>query len=128
MIKEIILYEKCPFSALFLFIVLLSLPFFTGSYYIWQIITIASIYSVWAMSWDIFSGYTGQISFGHAFFIGVGGFLSAIINKRFGIDPWFTIFNGNFCFRLLRTYRRNTYSKVAGTIFCDDYFGSESLY
>jgi len=90
------LYRKFSVSALLLFIILLSLPLFTNSFYIWQIITIASIYSVWAMSWDFFSGYTGQISFGHAFFIGVGGFFSAIINKRFGIDPWFTILMGTF--------------------------------
>ncbi|MFW6333637.1 MAG: ABC transporter permease subunit, partial [Desulfosalsimonas sp.] len=89
---ETSLFRKdIPFSAFLLFAALAVVPLFTDSFYIWQVVAMASLYAVWAMSWDIFSGYLGQISFGHAFFIGTGGFIAAILNKNLGLDPWITI-------------------------------------
>lgn len=42
---------------------------------------------VFAMSWDIVSGYTGQISLGHTFFFGLGGYTSTILNLQHGVTP-----------------------------------------
>lgn len=58
-------------------IVLLTLPNFV-SFNLLTILTLANIWAVFAMSWDILSGYTGQINFGHAFSIGIGGYFSAL--------------------------------------------------
>ncbi len=41
---------------------------------------------IFAISWDLLSGRTGYISFGHPFLIGIGAYTSAILTKRFGID------------------------------------------
>lgn len=42
---------------------------------------------MFAMSWDVVSGYTGQLSFGHAFFFALGGYGSAILNLQHGLHP-----------------------------------------
>ena len=48
----------------------------------------ALFFATWVMSWDFVSGYTGEISFGHALFFGVGGYTSGMLNLHHGIDPW----------------------------------------
>jgi len=58
--------------------VALMLAYAWGDFNLLTILTMANIWAVFAVSWDILSGYTGQISFGHAFFIGVGGYVSAL--------------------------------------------------
>lgn len=45
----------------------------------------ANFVAVFAISWDVLSGRTGYISFGHPFLIGVGGYATAIMSKRYGI-------------------------------------------
>ena len=41
--------------------------------------------SIFAISWDILSGRTGYISFGHPFLIGIGAYTTAILTKRFDV-------------------------------------------
>ncbi len=43
----------------------------------------ANFLAVFAISWDVLSGRTGYISFGHPFLIGIGAYTSAILTKRF---------------------------------------------
>jgi branched-chain amino acid transport system permease protein len=45
-----------------------------------------------AVAWNIFSGYTGYISLGHAVFYGVGGYALAIMCKDWNIQGGFTPF------------------------------------
>lgn len=42
---------------------------------------------MFAMSWDFFSGYTGQISLGHTIFFAVGGYTSAVLDLEYGLSP-----------------------------------------
>ena len=46
-----------------------------------SVIATANCYVIFAASWDIVSGYTGQVSFGHAAFIGAGGFTVGLLSK-----------------------------------------------
>ncbi|NHN57671.1 MULTISPECIES: branched-chain amino acid ABC transporter permease [Halorussus] len=57
-------------------------------------LTGALYFAVFAMSWDAVSGYTGQISFGHALFFAVGGYTSALLNLHWGFDPALTVVAG----------------------------------
>ena len=50
-------------------------------------LTSALFFAMFAMSWDVVSGYTGQISFGHALFFTVGGYGSALLNLELGVPP-----------------------------------------
>ncbi len=45
------------------------------------IIQKAAILVIFAVSWDLLSGYSGQISFGHALFLGMGGYLAVMIRE-----------------------------------------------
>lgn len=45
----------------------------------------ANYVALFAISWDILSGRTGYISFGHPFLIGVGAYSTAILTKRFDV-------------------------------------------
>lgn len=51
----------------------------------------ALYFAMFAMSWDAVSGYTGDISFGHALFFTVGGYTSALLNLEFALPLWITI-------------------------------------
>ena len=42
-----------------------------------QVVGTANFFVMFAASWDILSGYTGQVNFGHAAFIGVGAYTVA---------------------------------------------------
>ena len=49
-------------------------------------IIFANYLAIFAISWDLLSGRTGYISFGHPFLIGIGAYTIAILTKRFGVD------------------------------------------
>ncbi len=79
------------FAAFLLFLLLLILPL-TGlsSYYLRMLIS-ANILAIFAASWDLLVGRTGQISLGHAIFYGMGGYSTAILFKYFQLPIWITI-------------------------------------
>lgn len=47
----------------------------------------ASYLAIFAMSWDIMSGYTGYVSFGHPFLIGLASYVTAILSNQGGFQP-----------------------------------------
>ena len=72
-------------------LMLLLLPLLTKDMYILRILAIAAIFSIFAASWDLLSGYVGQVSFGHALFFGVAAYTTALLNLRLGWSPLITI-------------------------------------
>jgi branched-chain amino acid transport system permease protein len=77
--------------ALVFFILLLFVPLITGEPYILRTLIFANIFAIFAVSWDLLSGYTGQVNFGHALFFGVAAYTSALLNLKLGMPPWATI-------------------------------------
>jgi len=69
-------------------IVLIGLPLINQDPYIIRIVILTSIFAILAASWDLLSGFTGQMNFGHALFFGVGAYSSALINLHAHIPPW----------------------------------------
>ena len=63
--------------------VMFVLPQFVPSNYI-RIAIMANYLAIFAMSWDILSGYTGYVSFGHPFIIGIASYATAIMTGRMG--------------------------------------------
>ncbi|MDG2176314.1 MAG: branched-chain amino acid ABC transporter ATP-binding protein/permease [Gammaproteobacteria bacterium] len=61
-----------------------------NSYYL-LIMTIVPIWAVMGLSWNLFSGYSGLISFGHAAFFGLGAYLVALCMVVWNLNPWLTI-------------------------------------
>ena len=70
---------------------LFLLPLITTHPYYLRILIMASIFALFAASWDLLSGFTGQISFGHALFFGVAAYTSALLNLNIGLPTWLTI-------------------------------------
>jgi branched-chain amino acid transport system permease protein len=54
-------------------------------------IIFANFLAIFAISWDVLSGRTGYISFGHPFLIGIGAYTTAILTKRFDFPIEFSI-------------------------------------
>lgn len=52
--------------------VLLGWPFVTGTPYLLNLATGAAIWGIFAVSYDLIIGWTGEISFGHALYFGLG--------------------------------------------------------
>jgi branched-chain amino acid transport system permease protein len=73
------------------FLFLLSLPLFSNDSYLLRILILTSIFAILAASWDLLSGFTGQMNFGHALFFGVGAYTAALLNLHFRIPPWGSI-------------------------------------
>jgi len=70
---------------------LLILPFVMPSMYWQRVISIVCIYALLAISFDLLAHFVGLVSLGGALFIGVGGYLSAIMNTSFGFPPLLAI-------------------------------------
>ncbi|HUJ73283.1 MAG TPA: branched-chain amino acid ABC transporter ATP-binding protein/permease [bacterium] len=72
----------------------LSLAYSIDSKYYQLMITLMVLWSVMALSWNMLSGYSGLISFGHASFWGLGAYTVTLALVRFDITPWVGILLG----------------------------------
>lgn len=70
------------------------LTFVVQSRYYQLMMALVLIWAVMGQSWNMLSGYSGQISFGQAAFFGLGGFTVTIAFVDYGISPWFGILLG----------------------------------
>jgi ABC-type branched-subunit amino acid transport system ATPase component/ABC-type branched-subunit amino acid transport system permease subunit len=64
---------------------------FVSNQYYQLMLTLVPIWAVMGLSWNILSGYSGLISFGHAAFFGLGAYTVTLMLVRFDITPWFGI-------------------------------------
>ncbi|HXA98742.1 MAG TPA: branched-chain amino acid ABC transporter permease [Candidatus Dormibacteraeota bacterium] len=61
------------------------------------VLTLATQAVVWALlaaSWDLLSGYTGQVSFGHAGFFALGAYTAATATEHVDLSPWLGLLAG----------------------------------
>ena len=66
---------------------ILLLPFLVPGMYWQRVVSVVCIYALLAMSFDLLAHYVGLVSLGGAFFIGTGGYISAMLNTSFGVPP-----------------------------------------
>ena len=62
----------------------------SNSYY-QLIMTLVLLWAAMGLAWNMLSGYSGLISFGHAVFFGLGGYTMTIAFVKFGLSPWLGI-------------------------------------
>ena len=72
-------------------LVYLVLALVVSNSYYQLIMTIVPIWAVMGLSWNLLSGYSGLISFGHAAFFGLGAYLVALCSVVWDLNPWITI-------------------------------------
>lgn len=76
--------------ALFI-VILLLFPFIANRYFIY-LANLSGIAIIGALGMNLLTGYTGQVSLGHAAFLAIGAYTSAILASKFGIPFWILIF------------------------------------
>ena len=91
--NEVLVLPSRTLAALWVVGVLL-LPLVYGDAYVLRIVTMTCIFAIFAASWDLLAGYTGQVNFGHALFFGAGAYTSALMSLKLGLSPWTTIWAG----------------------------------
>jgi branched-chain amino acid transport system permease protein len=62
----------------------------TNTYY-QLMLTLVPIWAVMGLSWNLLSGYSGLVSFGHAAFFGLGAYTVTIALISFDLTPWLGI-------------------------------------
>src|SRR5262249_24350470 len=62
----------------------------TNSYY-QLILTLVPVWALFGVSWNILSGYGGQLSFGHAAFFGIGAYTVTLAMIYWSLSPWLGI-------------------------------------
>jgi branched-chain amino acid transport system permease protein len=73
--------------------ILAVVPAFLGPYALTLLINIL-FYAYLGQAWNIVGGYAGQLSAGHAAFVGIGGYTAATLAAETGLTPWLGMFVG----------------------------------
>ncbi|MHA2224347.1 MAG: branched-chain amino acid ABC transporter permease [Candidatus Hodarchaeales archaeon] len=60
---------------------------FGANNYMLDILILCMLWGIFAASWDLLSGYTGQISFGHAIFFGFAPYVAFWFSVGIEVDP-----------------------------------------
>ncbi len=68
--------------------VLFIVPLLTQNEFYLEIMILAMIFSIFAASWDFLAGITGQVSFGHAIFLGLSGYAVSAMLVEFPFSPF----------------------------------------
>ncbi len=76
-------------------------PLFVKDVYVQNIMVLTLMYAALSQSWNILSGYCGQISLGHALYFGLGAYTTALLFTKFGVLPWFGMLGGGLISALI---------------------------
>jgi len=76
------------YFGLMLAVVGIFLPFVHPGEALIQLVTLAAIWAIFAIGFDFVFGGLGMVSFGHATFLGVGGYAVALATQKYGL-PFF---------------------------------------
>ncbi len=76
--------------------VLFAIPLVISDRYFLHLMVMAGIFVMLTSSWNLLTGYAGQINLGHAAFYGIGAYTSALLVMKVGISPWIGLFMGGF--------------------------------
>ena len=68
-------------------LLLLALPWFVGSYAL-SVATLILYFAYTGQAWNVMMGFAGQLSLGHAVYVGVGGYAAGALFFHYGIGPW----------------------------------------
>jgi branched-chain amino acid transport system permease protein len=66
---------------------LLALPLVADRYLLTTMILVLSLAYV-GQAWNIMMGFAGQLSLGHALYVGLGAYTAAALFFHFGVSPW----------------------------------------
>jgi branched-chain amino acid transport system permease protein len=67
--------------------VLAVAPWFASDY-ILSLLIIILYFAYVGQAWNIMMGFAGQLSLGHALYVGLGAYVAAALFTKFGVAPW----------------------------------------
>ena len=80
--------ERGFLSIMILLAILIILPLVLKNQYILHLIILVMMWAALGVSWNLLGGYTGQVSFGHAAFFGVGAYTACLLHTKLGVSLW----------------------------------------
>jgi branched-chain amino acid transport system permease protein len=80
--------HRTGLSVCLLAVFLLTYPALVGNPYLLGISNLIAVYLIAVIGLNLFIGYAGQISLGHAAYLGLGAYGSALLTTGLGLNPW----------------------------------------
>ena len=96
--------------------ILLAVPFVTSNPFYQHLVIMVLFWTLLGAAWNLLGGFAGQVSFGHATFLGVGAYTTMLLYLKLGWSPWLGLILGGvigavvalpiglICFRLRGPY------------------------
>src|SRR5207253_7565186 len=79
--------NRATISLAILGAVLVALPFMVGNYAL-SVATLILYFAYTGQAWNVMMGFAGQLSLGHALYVGVGAYAAGALFFHYGIGPW----------------------------------------
>jgi branched-chain amino acid transport system permease protein len=70
-----------------LLVALVAAPWLANDYLLTVLITIL-YFAYTGQAWNVMMGFAGQLSLGHAIYVGLGAYATAALYVHFGVSPW----------------------------------------
>jgi branched-chain amino acid transport system permease protein len=95
---------------------LLAVPYVTANPFYQHLLIMVLFWTLLGAAWNLLGGFAGQVSFGHATFLGVGAYTAMLLYLKLGWSPWLGLVFGGLagalvalpigliCFRLRGPY------------------------
>ncbi len=97
-------------------LLLVAAPLLTSNTFVQHLLIMTLFAALLGAAWNLLGGYAGQVSFGHATFLGLGAYTTMLLHLRLGLSPWLALIAGGLlaalmavpfgwiCFRLRGPY------------------------
>lgn len=95
----------------------IAVPFFLPNRYFQDIVVLTFLWAGLSSSWNLYSGYCGRLSIGHAAFLGIGAYSSTILYVNYGISPWIGMLVGGAFSAIAAMVIGGTTLRLKGTFF-----------
>src|SRR6185312_4659303 len=85
------LIEGIPRRTLLLLLLLLAAAIFAplvANDYLITVLILIFYFAYVGQAWNLMMGFAGQLSLGHALYVGLGAYAAAALCVHFGISPW----------------------------------------
>ena len=83
-------------TPLIVFALYLAIVSQISDFYLSRLAALLAFWAALGMSWNLIGGYAGQLSLGHAAFVGLGGYVTLVLQQQFGIVPWIGLLASTF--------------------------------
>ena len=83
--------NRASISLAVLAALLIALPAFVGNYAL-SVATLILYFAYTGQAWNVMMGFAGQLSLGHALYVGVGAYTAGALFYHYEIAPWIGLF------------------------------------